>query len=80
MQEAGSKRQEARGKRQQRVMILEVDPGQADEEVELDFELDYLASLTMAERFELMFRRSREIQEMLQRYGHRKPVEIVERP
>jgi hypothetical protein len=61
------------------VPILQVDPAQADEETELDFELDYLASLTVPERFELMFRRSREIQEMLQRYGHRKPVEIVER-
>ena len=58
--------------------ILQLDPGQANEEVELEFELDYLASLTVAERFELMFRRSREIQEMLLRYGHRKPVEIVE--
>jgi len=59
--------------------ILELDPSQADEEAELEFELDYLASLTVSERFELMFRRSREIQEMLLRYGHRKPVEIVER-
>jgi len=59
--------------------ILQVDPAQADEEAELEFELDYLASLTVAERFELMFRRSREIQEMLLRYGHRKPVEIVQR-
>ncbi len=53
---------------------------QADEEAEIEFELDYLASLTVAERFEMMFRRSREIQEMLLRDGHRKPVEIVERP
>jgi len=59
--------------------ILKIDPGQEDEERELEFELDYLASLTLQERFELMFRRSREIQEMLLRYGHRKPVEIVER-
>ena len=59
--------------------ILVLDPSQADEEAELEFELDYLASLTVSERFELMFRRSREIQEMLLRYGHRKSVEIVER-
>lgn len=59
--------------------ILQVDPLQANEEAELEFELDYLASLTVPERFELMLRRSREIQEMLLRYGHRKPVEIVER-
>lgn len=60
--------------------ILQVDPAQTDEESELEFELDYLASLTVPERFALMFRRSREIQEMLLRYGHRKPVEIVQRP
>jgi hypothetical protein len=59
--------------------ILQVDPGQADEEVELEFELDYLATLTVAERFDLMFRRSREIQEMLLRHGHRKPFELVQR-
>ena len=61
------------------VPILEVDPAQADEESEIEFELDYLASLTVPERFELMLRRSREIQEMLLRYGHRKPVEMAER-
>ncbi len=59
--------------------ILQVDPARTEEEAELEFELDYIASLTVAERFELMLRRSREIQEMLLRYGHRKPVEIVER-
>jgi len=60
--------------------ILEVGPGEEDEERELEFELDYLASLTVQERFMLLFRRVREIQEMLLRYGYRKPFEIVERP
>ncbi len=59
--------------------ILKTAPGKSDQDRELDFELEYLASLTVQERFELMFRRSREIQEMLLRYGHRKPVEIVKR-
>lgn len=59
--------------------ILVVEPTLANEEAELEFELNYLASLTLQERFELMFRRSREIQEMLLRYGHRKPFEITGR-
>jgi len=60
--------------------ILEVGLGEEDEERELEFELDYLASLTVQERFMLLFQRAREIQEMLLRYGYRKPFEIVERP
>ncbi len=51
-----------------------------DEELELEFELAYQRSLTTEERFRMMFRRSREIAEMLIRHGHRKPVEIVKRP
>jgi len=45
--------------------ILQVAPGQEDEERELAFELNYLASLTVQQRFEMMFQRSREILEML---------------
>ena len=50
-----------------------------DENRELDFELDYQLSLSAEERFRMMFQRSREIAEMLMRYGHRKPFEIVKR-
>lgn len=53
---------------------------QDDEERELAFELEYLRSLTTQERFELMFRRSREMAEMLVRHGHRKPVALIKRP
>jgi hypothetical protein len=58
--------------------VLKLD--EDDEERELAFELAYLRSLTTAERFDLMFRRSREIAETLLRHGHRKPVEIIKRP
>jgi hypothetical protein len=51
-----------------------------DAELELEFELAYLHSLTTAERFELMFRKSRELAESLVRHGHRKPVAVVKRP
>ncbi|MGQ9585871.1 MAG: hypothetical protein ACUVXG_10790 [Anaerolineae bacterium] len=50
-----------------------------DEERELEFELAYLRSLTTEQRFELMFRKSRELAEVLLRCGYRKPVEIVKR-
>jgi len=57
------------------VLKLEKD----DEERELEFELAYQRTLTTQQRFELMFRKSREIAEMLLRHGHRKPFEIVKR-
>ena len=50
-----------------------------DEEKELEFELAYQRTLTTQQRFELMFRKSREIAEMLLRHGYRKPFEIVKR-
>lgn len=50
-----------------------------DEERELELELAYQRSLTTQQRFEMMFRKSREVAEMLQRHGHRKPFEIVKR-
>lgn len=59
--------------------ILLVAPGDDREAEELAFELAYLKSLTTQQRFELMFRRSREIAEMLLRHGYRKPVEITRR-
>jgi hypothetical protein len=59
------------------VPILKCDSD--DEDRELDFEIEYQLSLTTEQRFQMMFRRSREIAEMLLRYGHRKPFEIIKR-
>jgi len=50
-----------------------------DEEKELAFELAYLRSLTTQQRFDLMFRKSREIVEILIRNGHREPTAIIKR-
>jgi hypothetical protein len=50
-----------------------------DEERELNFELAYQATLTTQERFEMMFRKSREIAEVLLKRGYRKPFEIIKR-
>ena len=59
--------------------ILKVEPGGDDAERELEFELEYQGRLTTQERFEMMFRRSRELVEMLQRHGHRRPTEVLKR-
>lgn len=50
-----------------------------DEEKEMDFELEWLLSLTIQERLQLMIQRSRELIELLERIGHRKPFEIIKR-
>ncbi len=50
-----------------------------DEQREIDFELDWLATLTVAERFELMFAKSREMRLMLEQHGHREPDTIIRR-
>jgi len=59
--------------------ILKLAEDEQDEERELAFELDYLATLTVQERFEMMFRRARQLQEMLEGHGHRRPFEIFKR-
>jgi hypothetical protein len=51
-----------------------------DQDRELEFEVDYQLSLTVAQRFRMMFQKSREMAEILVRNGHRKPFEIIKRP
>jgi hypothetical protein len=46
---------------------------------EILFELRYQMSLTSHERFELMFKKTKEIKELLEKSGHRKPFEIIKR-
>jgi len=60
-------------------IILKVDPTESSDDAELDFEIAYQASLTTAQRFEIMFARSRLIAEQLLRHGHRKAAEVVKR-
>jgi hypothetical protein len=59
--------------------ILKVDPSDQSDERELEFELDYLATLTVEQRFEMMFRRSRELKALMERYGPRRTPEVVKR-
>ena len=57
--------------------ILKLDRHNEDKEIE--FELDYLASLTTSQRFEMMFRKTREMLSLLKRNEHRTTTEIIKR-
>ena len=50
-----------------------------DSEKELEFAINNQLSLTTQQRFEMVFRKSREIAQMLIGNGHRKPSEIIKR-
>ena len=44
-----------------------------DESKEIDFELDFLRSLTIAQRFHLMQKKTKELLQLLKQSGHRRP-------
>jgi len=48
-----------------------------NERVEIEFELDYLTSLTTQQRFEMMLRKSREIASLRKRHGSRRTTQII---
>jgi len=50
-----------------------------DEEKEIEFELAYLRSLTLAKRFSLMEKKNKEMRNLLAQNGHRKAFEIIKR-
>jgi hypothetical protein len=50
-----------------------------DERAEIEFELDYLASLTTQERFDMMLRKSREMAALRKRNGSRRTTQIIKR-
>ena len=57
--------------------ILKLD--RHDEDKEIDFELDYLTSLTTKQRFEMMFTKTREMLRLLKKDGRRTTTEIIKR-
>ncbi len=58
--------------------ILKLD--KHNEAKEIEFELDYLASLTTQQRFELMFRKTQELLNLRnRRKPNRKTTEIIKR-
>lgn len=50
-----------------------------NERAEIEFELNYLASLTTQQRFDMMLRKSREIASLRKRHGSRRTTQIVKR-
>ena len=57
------------------VLKLEKD----NERQEIEFELDYLASLTTRQLFQMMLQKSRELALLLKRSGHRRPTKVIKR-
>ena len=50
-----------------------------NESQEIEFELDYLTSLTTQQRFRMMFQKSREMALLLKRNGRRKSTQVIKR-
>ena len=46
---------------------------------EIDFELDYLTSLSTRQRFQMMLQKSREMALLLKRNGCRKTTQVIKR-
>ena len=57
--------------------VLKLD--RADEEKEIEFELNFLSSLSKNERFEMMGRKTREILDILEKNGYRRSTKIIKR-
>lgn len=51
----------------------------SDEEKELEFELEYLASLSLQQRFAMMQQKSKELLTNLEKNGHRRTSQIIKR-
>lgn len=50
-----------------------------NESQEIEFELDYLTSLTTRQRFQMMLQKSREMALLLKRNGRRKSTQVIKR-
>ena len=50
-----------------------------DENKEIEFELNYLATLTINERISLMENKSKELKSILTKNGHRKTPQVIKR-
>jgi hypothetical protein len=64
-----------RGKKHEGILLLKT----SNEAREIEFELAYLISLTPAQRFRLMERKSREMRSSLYRHGHGTSASITKR-
>ncbi len=50
-----------------------------NENKEIEFELRYLKSLSVRQRFELMVKKTKEMLGLLEQSGYRRPFEIIKR-
>ena len=50
-----------------------------NERAEIEFELDYLASLTTQQRFDMMLQESREMASLRKRHGSRRATQTIKR-
>lgn len=50
-----------------------------NERAEIEFELDYLLSLTTQQRFEMMLRKSREMASLRRRHERRRTTQVIKR-
>jgi hypothetical protein len=57
--------------------ILKLSKSNPDKEIE--FELNYLKSLTTEQRFQMMFKKTEEIRNLLKSHGYRKTSQIIKR-
>ena len=57
--------------------ILKLD--KHDEDREIEFELNYLSSLTVKQRFTMMFKKTNEMRSLLNNRGNRKNTQIIKR-
>lgn len=56
-------------------MILKL--GRYNPKKELEFEIKYLSSLSIKERFEMMLKKSKEMVKLLEKSGYRKPYDLI---
>jgi len=57
--------------------ILKLD--KHDEDKEIEFELDYLTSLTTSQRFQMMFTKTEEMLRLLKKDGRRTTTKVIKR-
>lgn len=66
--------------RKQAPATLKLAEAEQSEERELEFEIAFLRSLSTEQRFELMFKRSRQMAETLRAHGHGEAPSMLKRP
>ncbi len=53
--------------------------GRYDKKKEIEFEIKFLKSLSVKQRFNMMFKKTEEMINLLEKSGHRRPSQIIKR-